>query len=186
MKRISHETDISVESISAQVNKLIYNKNRKQLKMQERKVQSINKPDILPRGQTAQPTSVYKAERMLLNLMFFNNSAFRTAKSEVSPDELTDLKNRDLFQAIIKFKETDDSCNAPVFLSSLPEETKALAADILYKEYMGDSVAAVKDNINKIKKQNLNNRINKLAAEGKIDEINALIKKENERRSEID
>lgn len=186
MKRISHETDISVESISAQVNKLIYNKNRKQLKMQERKVQSVNKPDMLPRGQTAQPTSVYKAERMLLNLMFFNNSAFRTAKSEVSPDELTDLKNRDLFQAIIKFKETDDSCNAPVFLSSLPEETKALAADILYKEYMGDSVAAVKDNINKIKKQNLNNRINKLAAEGKIDEINALIKKENERRSEID
>lgn len=61
-----------------------------------------------------------------------------------------------------------------------------MAADILYKEYMGDSVAAVKDNINKIKKQNLNNRINKLAAEGKIDEINALIKKENERRSEID
>ena len=186
MKRISHETDISVESISAQVNKLIYNKNRKQLKMQERKVQSVNKPDMLPRGQTAQPTSVYKAERMLLNLMFFNNSAFRTAKSEVSPDELTDLKNRDLFQAIIKFKESNDSCNAPVFLSSLPEEMKALAADILYKEYMGDSVAAVKDNINKIKKQNLNNRINKLAAEGKIDEINALIKKENERRSEID
>ena len=61
-----------------------------------------------------------------------------------------------------------------------------MATDILYKEYMGDSVAAVKDNINKIKKQNLNNRINKLAAEGKIDEINALIKKENERRSEID
>ena len=123
---------------------------------------------------------------MLLNLMFFSSAAFRIAKSEVAPEELTDERNRALFEAIIKFKENDEAANAPMFLSSLPEDLKALAADILYKEYMGDSAAAVKDNINKIKKQNLNTLINKLAAEGKIDEINALIKKENERRSEID
>lgn len=186
IKRISQETDISVESITAQVNKLIYNKNRKQYKTQERKVQSVSQSAEFRRGQSVQTNSVYKAERMLLNLMFFSSAAFRIAKSEVAPEELTDERNRALFEAIIKFKENDEAANAPMFLSSLPEDLKALAADILYKEYMGDSAAAVKDNINKIKKQNLNTLINKLAAEGKIDEINALIKKENERRSEID
>ena len=149
-------------------------------------MQSVSGPDVSFNRQSAQPNSVYKAERMLLNLMFFNNTAFRTAKTQVLPEELTDSRNKALFEAIVKFKENDTANSAPVFLSSLPEDLKALAADILYKEYMGDSVAAIKDNINKIKKQNLNALINKLAAEGKIDEINALIKKENERRSEID
>lgn len=183
IKRISQETDISVEAITAQVNKLIYNQNRKQMKRQEREVQSVTKPVSLPREQNAQPAFVYKAERMLLNLMFFSTPAFRTAKAQISPEELTDERNRELFDAIVKFKENNDTANAPMFLSSLAEETKALAADILYKEYAGDSVAAVNDNIQKIKKQNLNTLINKLASEGKIDEINALIKKENERRN---
>lgn len=186
MKRISQETDISFESIAAQVNKLIYNQNRKQYKMQERKVQSVSPPAASRSGHSVPPNSVYKAERMLLNLVFFSTAAFRIAKSEIDPNELTDERNRVLYQTILKFKENEDAANAPVFLSSLPEDLKALAADILYKEYLGDSAAAVKDIIDKIKKQNRDNLIQKLAAENRIDEINALIKKKNERRSEID
>ena len=61
IKRISQETDISVESITAQVNKLIYNKNRKQYKTQERKVQSVSQSAEFRRGQSVQTNSVYKA-----------------------------------------------------------------------------------------------------------------------------
>lgn len=186
IKRISRETDISVESITAQVNKLIYNQNRKTFRAQERKAQSVSYATPPDKSSTAQTNAVYKAERMLLNLMFFNNAAFKAVVTDVTSKELTDDRHSALFDAIVTYKKTNEAQNASVFLSSLSDELKALAADVLYKEYMGDSAAAVKDNIQKIKKQNLNSLINKLAAEGKIDEINDLIKKENERRNNID
>lgn len=191
IKRISQETDISVDSITAQVNKLIYNKNRKEYKKAEREAQSVTKPAGTnpanrANSEAAASSAAYKTERMLLNLMFFNNQAFRVAKSSVTPEELSDSRHRALFESVIAFKADSESCDAPMFFSTLPEELKSLAADILYKEYLGDSVLAIKDNIEKIKKQNLNSFINKLAAEGRIDEINDLIKKENERRSKID
>ncbi len=185
IKRISKETDISAESILAQVNKLIYQKNRKQVKQEERKAQQVL-TNSRTETKDATPTAVYKAERMLLNLMFFSKSALRIAKEEMTPDDLTDPKNRALFSAILRFKEEHLDSSAPVFLSSLPEELKTKAADILYKEYLGDAVAAARDNIDKIKKHHLNILINQLAAQGKIDEINRLIKMENERRNNID
>ncbi len=185
IKRISKETDISPESISAQVNKLIYMKNRKQIKQEERKVQQVTK-GAATETKSAAPAAVYKAERMLLNLMFFSKTALRTAKEEITPEELTDPNNRTLFTAILRFKEENSDASAPLFLSSLSDELKTTATDILYKEYMGDAVAAIKDNIDKIKKHNLNTLINQLAAQGKIDEINQLIKTENERRNNID
>lgn len=185
IKRISKETDISAESILAQVNKLIYLKNRKQVKQEERKAQQVLSSSRTETKDAA-PTAVYKAERMLLNLMFFSKAALRIAKEEMTPDDLTDPKNRALFSAILRFKEENHDSSAPLFLSSLPEELKTTAADILYKEYMGDAVAAAKDNIDKIKKHNLNILINQLAAQGKIDEINRLIRMENERRNNID
>lgn len=186
IKRISKETDISPESISAQVNKLIYNKNRKQMKTQERKIQSVPTQNPVSRTEDTQSTSVYKAERMLLNLMFFSNVAYRIAKSEITPEALSNEKNQALFQAILKLKEENESIAASLFLSSLAEDLKPLAADILYKEYTGDASAAVKDTIEKIKKHNFHCTINQLAAQGKIDEINELIKKQNERRNKID
>lgn len=185
IKRISKETDISAESILAQVNKLIYLKNRKQVKQEERKAQQVLSSSRVETKDAA-PTAVYKAERMLLNLMFFSKAALRIAKEEMTPDDLTDPKNRALFSAILRFKEKNSDSSAPLFLSSLSEELKTTAADILYKEYLGDAVAAAKDNIDKIKKHNLNILINQLAAQGKIDEINRLIRMENERRNNID
>ena len=192
IKRISQETDISVDSIAAQVNKLIYDKNRKEYKKAKQKVQSIPKPDrsntpgMVTPANAAASTASYKTERMLLNLMFFSNPAFRIAKKEISPEEFDSSLHRALFEAIIRFKEVGESCDAPMFFSTLADDIKSSAADILYKEYLGDAVQAIKDNIEKMKKENLNSYINKLAAEGRIDEINALIKKENERRSKID
>ncbi len=185
IKRIAKETDISPESISAQVNKNIYNKNRKHIKQEVRKIQSVSPPSHINKDASA-ATMVYKAERMLINLMFFSKTAFRTAKAEITAEELTDPTCRALFSAVLSFKEENADNAAPLFLSSLSAELKSAAADILYKEYTGDAAIAIKDNIEKIKKHHLNQLINTLAAQGKIDEINRLIKKENERRNNID
>ncbi len=188
IKRIAKETDISVESISAQVNKLIFQKNRKDYKKAEREIQSVRTPQPpSPANRTQTPTTAaYKTERMLLNLMFFSNAAFRIAKNNVTTEDLTDERHKRLFEAVLAYKEEDEKSDCSMFFATLPEELKPLAADILYKEYLGDAVQAIKDNIDKIKKENLNKRINELAAEGRLSEINDLIKKENERRSNID
>lgn len=175
IKRIAAETDISVDSISAQVNKLIYDKNRKTYKKAEREVQSVSPTTYQKRGEAA-PTASYKSERMLLNVMFFNLSAFKLAKSQITADEFSDETHRMLFSEILKFKEVNESADAGAFLSSIPEAIKPTAAEILYKEYVGDATTVVTDNIDKIKKQNFNETINRLAKEGKVDEINELIK----------
>ncbi|MBR4874742.1 MAG: DNA primase [Clostridia bacterium] len=191
IKRISQETDISVESITAQVNKIIYNKNRKDYKTRERKIQrewqtQESKTNAVISREKAPPNAVYKSERMLLNLMFFNQNAYRIAKAEIEPHELSSEAHKTLFDAILKFREENSEVNAPLFLASLPDNLKSVAADVFYSQHIGDVALAVRDNIEKIKKENLNNLINKLASEGKIDEINDLIKKENERRNKVD
>lgn len=174
-KRIAAETDISVDSIFAQVNKIIYDKNRKSYKKAEREVQST-RTDVMPRRGESPHTATYKAERLLLNIMFFNLSAYRLIKSEITHSELTDENHAKLFNEIVTFKEQNDGIDAGVFLSLIPEDIKSTAAEILYKEYVGDATVAAKDLVDKIKKQSFNEKINKLAKEGRVDEINELIK----------
>lgn len=180
IKRIAAETDISVDSIFAQVNKIRYNKSRKTYKKAERMVQSTKPVSYQRRGEPI-PTASYKSERMLLNVIFFNLSAFKLAKSQLEADEFSNELHAQLFLEILKFRETNEAYDASAFLSSLPESLKATATEILFKEYTGDAQATAKDNIEKIKKQNLNEKINRLAKEGKVDEINELI---NARRKE--
>lgn len=175
IKRIAAETDISTDSISAQVNKIIYDKNRKTYKKAERDVQSVKPATFQRRGETP-PTASYKSERMLLNVMFFNLSAYRLAKSQITSQDLSEENHRRLFDEMVKFREQNEALDAGAFLSQLPEDIKSTAAEILYKEYVGDADIAVSDIITKIKNENFNETINRLAKEGRVDEINELIK----------
>lgn len=190
IKRIAKETDISIDSISAQVNKCIYNKNRKEYKKAERAAQDIKPSNEqtgkLPGASKAASTASYKTEQMLLNLMFFSNVAFRIANTSITAEELTDERHKALFTAVTEFKKESESCDASLFFATLPEELKSPAAQIFLKEHLGDAGKAIKDNIEKIKTENRNRLISKLISEGKLDEVNELIKKENERRNKRD
>lgn len=174
IKRIASETDISVDSIVAQVNRIIYDKSRKTYKKTQREIQST-RPETTP-TKTATPIASYKAEQMLLNIIFFNLAAFKIAKSEITEEEFADGTHKMLFSQIKKFKEENESTDAGAFMSSLPQDLKSTATGILYKEYTGDSQKIVKEIIEKIKKINFDAKINALAKEGKLDEINELIK----------
>ncbi len=191
IKRIAKETDISADSILAEVNKCIYNQNRKEYKKAERAVQNVKQPQSQPinrspSSEKAVNTVSYKTEQMLLNLMFFSNVAFRIANTSITADELTDERHKALFLAIQEFKKEDESCDASLFFAGLPEELKSLAAQIFLKEHLGDAGKAIQDNIEKLKTENRNRLISKLIAEGKLSEVNELIKKENERRNKRD
>ena len=181
IKRIAAETDISVDSILAQVNRIIYEKTRKTYKKAEREVQSTRPSSFKPRT-SAHISETYKSERMLLNVMFFNIAAYKFAKANITHDELSDEVHQQLFLKITEFKDATETADSGGFLSSLPENLKSQAAEILYKEYTGDAAATAKDTIDKIKKYNLTQKINQLAKEGKLKEVNELIasaRKEN-------
>lgn len=181
IKRISAETDISTDSIIAQVNRIRYEKNRKNYKKAERVVQST-KPDTYQKRNGPPITATYKSERMLLNVMFFNIAAYKLTKAEITQEEFSDETHKHLFSKIIEFKESNESTDAGAFLSSVPESLKPHAAEILYKEYAGDAQDCAKDTIDKIKKYNFNQKINRLAKEGRLNEVNELIasaRKEN-------
>lgn len=191
IKRIAKETDISSDSILAQVNKCIYNQNRKEYKKAERNVQSVKTPQAQPinRSSSSQKpanTASYKTEQMLLNLMFFHNNAFRIANASITAEELTDERHKALFTAVTEFKKESESSDASLFFAGLPEELKSFAAQIFCREHLGDAGQAIKDNIEKIKTENRNRLISRLISEGKLDEVNELIKKENERRNKRD
>lgn len=173
-KRIASETDISVDSINAQVNRIIHNKNRKDYKKAQRDIQSTT-PERAPR-ETVAPLASYKAEQMLLNIIFFNLAAFKIAKSEITEEEFADENHKLLFSQIKKFKEENESHDAGAFMSALPQNLKSAATGILYKEITGDAQKMAKEIIEKIKKINLDAKINSLAKEGRLDEINELIK----------
>ena len=174
IKRIASETDISVDSINAQVNRIIHNKNRKDYKKAQRDIQSTT-PERAPR-ETIAPLASYKAEQMLLNIIFFNLAAFKIAKSEITEEEFADENHKLLFSQIKKFKEENESHDAGAFMSALPQNLRSAATGILYKEIAGDAQKIAKEIIEKIKKINLDAKINSLAKEGRLDEINELIK----------
>lgn len=181
IKRIAAETDISTDSIIAQVNRIRYDKNRKNYKKAQRQVQST-KPDTYPTRNGPPITETYKSERMLLNVMFFNIAAYKLAKTQITQEEFSDETHKQLFSKIIEFKDSNESIDAGAFLSSIPENLKPNAAEILYKEYTGDAQDCAKDTIDKIKKYNFNQKINRLAKEGRLSEVNELIasaRKEN-------
>ena len=140
------------------------------------------KPDTYQKRNGPPITATYKSERMLLNVMFFNIAAYKLAKVEITQEEFSDETHKHLFSKIIEFKESNESTDAGAFLSSVPESLKPHAAEILYKEYAGDAQDCAKDTIDKIKKYNFNQKINRLAKEGRLNEVNELIasaRKEN-------
>ena len=75
-----------------------------------------------------------------------------------------------------------NQADASGFLSFIDGPLKQQAAAILYKEYQCDSAQAVRDTITKLKGELMNNRMKQLAKEGKVEEINELIRKHTGRR----
>lgn len=184
VKRISLETDISQEAINAEINKLIYAREKKAVK---KEVFTQNRlPAEVEQARTASvesgSTTTYKAERMLLNIIFFHQKAYEMAKEEADGSLFANDTNSKIFDAIMAYKSKTQEADASGFLSFIDGPLKQQAAAILYKEYQCDSAQAVRDTITKLKGELMNNRMKQLAKEGKVEEINELIRKNTGRR----
>lgn len=184
IKRVSAETDISVESIKAEVNKLVYYKNKKEVK---KELYNESVPERLSSDiselSAGQSTATYKTERTLLNLMFYHRKAWDLARDTVQAEWLTSELHRQLFQKISEYMSATAESQASEFLTTLSDETlKKTASSILYKSFDGDSMQAMREATAKLEIEFLKKRAAKLAGEGKVKEANEIYRKINERR----
>ncbi|MBQ3225891.1 MAG: DNA primase [Clostridia bacterium] len=183
VNRIAAESGISANAILTEINKLIYREGKKttqNAKYAERREdeQASQAVSTEASGQIA----TYKAERMLLNVIFFQRKAFELAKEELSGDLFAGVEHRKIYEAMLTYKLENPEADASDFLSYVDEPLKKTVAAILYREYECDSLQAAKDMIKKLKGELMNSKIKQLAKEGKAEEVQALIKKYAERR----
>lgn len=184
IKRVSAETDISVESIKAEVAKLVYYKNKKEVRKElynEAAPERLSSDMAeLSRGQS---TATYKTERTLLNLMFYHHKAWELARDKVEPAWLTSELHRQLFEKILAYKQAEQEPQAAEFLTALSDEAlKKAAASILYSSFDGDAMQAMREAAAKLETEYLKNRAAKLAGEGKVREANEIYRTIKERR----
>lgn len=177
IKSISRETDISEKSITSEINKLIFSKKKKENDKKERIINNVG--DEIKTGSDIggkQNTGTYKAELMLLNVMFFDEKAFRYAKENADESLFSADANKQLFNEIIKFKDGGGADVAPEFLVTLEEKLRNYASTILFKSYFADGFETASDNIRKLKEERRKAYINELAKAGRIEEINEILK----------
>ncbi len=184
MKRVSLETDISVESIRSEVSKLIYYKNNKQVR---KELHNESIPERLTTDHSnlnkQQSTATYKAERTLLNLMFYHRKSYEAALDSVRPEWFSGDIHRRLFQSISDYRKAHEEIHASEFLTSLTDEAlKKTAASVLYISFEGDSLQAAKEAATKLEEEFLKKRAAELAGEGKVKEAYEIYRRIKERR----
>ncbi|MBE7022179.1 MAG: DNA primase [Ruminococcaceae bacterium] len=184
IKRLSAETDISSEAIKTEISKLIYYKNKKETR---KEMYAQNTPEKLSAdfsaGSRQQATATYKTERMLLNLIFYHRRAFEIASSTVKPEWFTSDIHEKLFSAIAAYREREEEVSAPEFLTTLSDEVlRQAAVSILYQDFSGETVQAVKEAAEKLETAYLKKRAGQLVGEGKVKEANEILQRIKGRR----
>lgn len=182
VNQIAAETDISSSAILTEINKLIYQAGKKAARKEQYEEQKTTVESSVMENGAVQNNATYKAERMLLNVIFFQRKAFELAMQELSADLFSGEENRRIYEAMLAFKRETPEADAAGFLSYIDTSLRKSAAAILYREYDCDSVQAAKDMIKKLKGELMNSKIKQLAKEGKAEEVNELIRKYTERR----
>ncbi len=184
MKRLSVETDITMESIRSEVLKLIYYKNKKQVNKELHKATvpervAVDQAD-LSRGQS---TATYKTEKTLLNLIFYHRRVWEMAKEKVRAEWFSSELHGEIFRRIMAYRGEAEEPHAAEFLTEISDETlKKAVTSVLYINFEGDSLQGAREAAFKLETEYLKKQAVKLAGEGKVKEANDIYRRINERR----
>ena len=177
VKRISNETDISEKSITSEINKLIFSKAKKENEKKERIIKSVKEEvKIVSDIGEKQNFGTYKTERMLLNVMFFDDKAFNYFKANGDESLFFGAIHKELFREMLNFKGENPNASAPEFLITLDENMKKYASALLFKNFTTDGLKTAEDIIKKLKAERKKAYITELAKAGRVDEINKILK----------
>ncbi len=184
IKRVSAQTDITVEAIRTEVSKLIYYKNKKAAKKE------LNQERMPARLSTAQAdmtegqsTATYKTERVLLSLIFYHHRVYEMVPELVQKEWFSSELHRKLFELIVSYRAENAEVHASEFLTGIPDETlKNAAVSVLYINFEGDCVQAAKEAAFRLEEEHLKKYAAQLAKEGKVREANEIYQRIRERR----
>lgn len=187
VRNISRETEISEKAIFTEINKHM-SKNIKALQRKEKRASAIPE-EITEKGisreerelAAGQNLNTYKAERMLLNLVFYNKQAMTETEKAGGKELFSSELNRRLYGKIAEFKKEGSESGAAEILSQTEEELKKTMTAVLFSEFeMEDYKAAACDVIKKLKGEQMKSKIDSLVKEGNLTEAMRLIKLKKE------
>lgn len=187
VRNISRETEISENSIFTEINKLIA-KNQKTAEIKEKR-QSPKMPVMqnnFAKNEerqllSGQNTNTYKAERMLLNLVFYHERAFKEAEASGGSELFSSELFKRVYKNISDYKASAKEESATELLSKTEEELKKTMASVLFYDFhMEDVKQAASDIINKLKGEQMKRKIDSFLKEGNINEAMKLIKQQRE------
>ncbi|MBE7011002.1 MAG: DNA primase [Ruminococcaceae bacterium] len=184
IKRLAAETDISTESIKTEISKLIYYKQKKKTR---KEIYAENRTERLDTGFTAavqqQSIATYKAERLLLNLLFFHRRVYEVMAERVESEWFTGAIHKSLLSKIMAYRAGEEEADASAFLVTLTDEQeKQTAASVLYESFVGEAVQAAKEAAEKLETAFLKKRAGELVREGKVKEANEILQRTKGRR----
>lgn len=184
IKRLAAETDISAEAIKTEISKLIYYKNKKETR---KEIYAESRPERLAGNfgavSSEQSTATYKAERLLLNLLFFHRKVYEMVGDRIEGDWFTGAEHKELFGQILSYCKQEQEPDASQFLNALEAEDKRQkAASILYENFSGEAVQAAKEAAEKLETAFLKKKAGQLVKEGKVKEANEILQRIKGRR----
>jgi DNA primase len=178
INKIADETNIAREAILSEVKKLLYQKSRNW--KDKRKILSIGnvKKDNRSQLKNFKVDKLEVEESTILNLICYNNKAYRKVAKEMSPEDYSFDIHKRLAEIVYDSLENNEVIDPVKILSYFKDEELRKVTYILHKDFVFDNdIDKVVDEIlSKIDILNKESKINNLLKNGKIEELNSLLK----------
>lgn len=178
IKRVAFESDISADSIAVEVNRRLKDTAREAQRVIRR--EQRRPVERKPVKNAANPA--YKAQRMLLNLIFFEKKAYTIVTEQYGEELFAGPTELALYRKMVQFKK--ENSDVQLFLNELDAEERSAAAELLYHSYVfadsGEVTKAVMDCIDTIRMEQMKANAKKLSGGGsKLDlaQANEMIEK---------
>ncbi len=128
-RQVAQESGIALESIKVEINK----RTQKNVTALRKTAVAKERREMVTKARTQAGNPAYKAERMLLNLIFFEKKAYTMVTQLAEPPHFTDEIHQKLYNQMMADGQARG--DAQMFLSELDEELRAAAAQLLYDNY---------------------------------------------------
>jgi len=174
IKKLAKQTEISPDSISAQVENLVrWERSKESAKAvreekREFEVRTGGRRDL-------DKMRLYNAEKLMLNLMC-EKDVFKMAESELSPQDFTEGIHRRLAEIIFDRHQRGEKINPMEVLASFDESDVGRVSEILSDDKnVDDKKSAAKMPLKIIKNYKLMNNEKKSADEGDVDTLQKIM-----------
>lgn len=174
IKKLAKQTEISADSIGAQVENLVRRERSKESAKAER--EEKREFEVRTGGRRdLDKMRLYNAEKLMLNLIC-EKDVFRMVEAELSPGDFTEGLHRRLAEIIFQRHSQNERINPIEILAGFDESDIGRVSEILSDDKnVDDKKSAAKMPLNIIKRYRLMNNEKKSADSGDIDTLQQIM-----------